>query len=176
MIPASELSHADYNCLILAHHSLSRIRCLANSWLDHKRLLTSKRLADNARQKKHPRRLSARVLAFSKPNRFTRYQLPRNGDQSDSPPHILIDISPTPNQCLSYIMTTFIRRITRMCIIQQPKIDPYESTEPMIVSSTTHRPSANFYAAAVTGILVQSRSMKMYPLLSHIGPHSISIR
>ena len=34
MIHASELSHADCTCLIPVHYSLTRLRCLAISWLD----------------------------------------------------------------------------------------------------------------------------------------------
>ena len=39
---ASRPSHTDCTCLILAHHSLTRLRCPAISWLDHRRLQASK--------------------------------------------------------------------------------------------------------------------------------------
>ena len=39
---ASRPSHTDCTCLILAHHSLTRLRCPVISWLDYRRLRASK--------------------------------------------------------------------------------------------------------------------------------------
>ena len=54
VIPVSQLSHTDCTCLILAHDSLTRLRCLAISWLDHRWLQASKRLTSKRATKTTP--------------------------------------------------------------------------------------------------------------------------
>ena len=64
MIAASQLSRTDCTSVILAHDNLIRLRCLAISWLDHRRLQASKRLTSNKQQTQLHSRLSARIMTF----------------------------------------------------------------------------------------------------------------
>ena len=82
MIPASELSHTDCTCLILALHRLAQLRCLPISWLDRRRLQANKLRARMSNQTSPDCRLLSRY--FSVLNLVTWYWLPRNGNHSHS--------------------------------------------------------------------------------------------
>ena len=108
----------DCTCLILAHHSLTRLRCPVLSWLENRRLQASKT------SDKHPQlQLYAHM---SWPFQFQNYVPgPRYQVLAINPichdPHRLVDFFLTPNLCHICVPgIDFPRRVMRMCILQQP--------------------------------------------------------
>ena len=80
MMPACQPFRIDCTCLILALDSLTQLRCLTISWLDHRRLQPNKLRTSMSNQNNG--RLSARTMTFLILKLLTRYHVPRNSNQS----------------------------------------------------------------------------------------------
>ena len=83
-LSASRPSHTDSTCLILAHHSLTRLRWPVISWFDHRRFQASK-TSDKHGQPKATPVVCSHAMTFSIPKLLTRSQAPGTANQSYMP-------------------------------------------------------------------------------------------